>query len=244
MPLWSNGPLFDWCWFLRNFLTSNLSKLMLPLSSFMLLWRWWKCLCEYASWFQAAFKWKVQGSLSQENSLQRIKVLVLFRNILMRNFGNCSLPQASFDPCLFIGKMDIDICYVDDLIFWARNEDDIVELAIQLHAKGVDLEQEDNAVWFLGVHIKCNPNTGLLNMTQKGLIKQVLEILGLNVGTANGKFTPAKESLLPNMCMDSLPLEISTTVVWLECFCIFLVTHTLTLLMLSTVLQDICSAQS
>ncbi len=74
-----------------------------------------------------------------------IKVLVLFRNILMRNFGNCSLPQASFDPCLFIGKMDIDICYVDDLIFWARNENDIVELAIQLHAKGVDLEQEDNA---------------------------------------------------------------------------------------------------
>ncbi|KAL7448187.1 hypothetical protein ACHAXS_000133, partial [Conticribra weissflogii] len=81
-------------------------------------------------------------------------------------------------------------------------------------------------------------------MTQKGLIKQVFETLGLNVGTANGKFTPAKESLLPNMCMDSLPLEISTTVVWLDCFFILLVTLALTLLMLLTVLQDICSAQS
>ncbi len=89
-----------------------------------------------------------------------------------------------------------------------------------------------------------NPNTGFLNMMQKGLIKQVLETLGLNVGTANGKFTPAKESLLPNMCMENLPLVISTTVVWLECFCILLVTVTLTLLMLLTVLQDICSAQS
>ncbi len=29
-------------------------------------------------------------------------------------------------------------------------------------------------------------------MTQKGLIKKVLGTLGLNVGTANGKFTPDK----------------------------------------------------
>ncbi len=56
---------------------------------------------------------------------------------------------------------------VDDLIYWERNRKDIVELAIQLCAQGVDLEQVDDAARFLGVHIECNPNTGFLNMTQK-----------------------------------------------------------------------------
>ncbi len=49
----------------------------------------------------------------------------------------------------------------------ARNEKDIVELAIQLCSEGVDLEQEDDAARFLGVQIECDPNTGFLNMTQK-----------------------------------------------------------------------------
>ncbi|KAL7460131.1 hypothetical protein ACHAXS_000596 [Conticribra weissflogii] len=45
------------------------------------------------------------------------------------------------------------------------------------------------------------------------------------------------------MCTEILPLVISTTAVWLDNFSILLDTCTLTLLMLSTVLQDICSAQ-
>ncbi len=51
--------------------------------------------------------------------------------------------------CLFIGKKVIVICYVNDLIFWAWNEKDIVELAIHLHAVGVDLEQEGDVTRFL-----------------------------------------------------------------------------------------------
>ncbi|KAL7448995.1 hypothetical protein ACHAXS_000181 [Conticribra weissflogii] len=53
-----------------------------------------------------------------------------------------------------------------------------------------------------------------------------------------------KENLLPNMHTESLLLVFSITVVWFECSCILLDTHALTLLMLSIVLQDICSAQS
>ncbi len=52
--------------------------------------------------------------------------------------------------------MVIGICYVDDLIFLARNEKYTVELAIQLHAEGVDLEQEDDTA---GLHIEHNPET-------------------------------------------------------------------------------------
>ncbi|KAL7461061.1 LOW QUALITY PROTEIN: hypothetical protein ACHAXS_001497, partial [Conticribra weissflogii] len=65
------------------------------------------------------------------------------------------------------------------------------------HAGGVDLEEEDDAAAkFLGVHNKCNPNFGFMNMMQKGTIKQVLETLGLNIGNANGNFTPAKRKPL------------------------------------------------
>ena len=34
----------------------------------------------------------------------------------------CSMPQSELDPCLFIGDKVICICYVDDLLFWARDE--------------------------------------------------------------------------------------------------------------------------
>ncbi|KAL7460566.1 hypothetical protein ACHAXS_001012 [Conticribra weissflogii] len=63
--------------------------------------------------------------------------------------GNCCLPQAPFDTCLVIGEKVITICYVDDLIFWARNKKDIVELVIHLCAEGVDLEQDNEHAEFL-----------------------------------------------------------------------------------------------
>ncbi len=68
----------------------------------------------------------------------------------------------------------------------------IDNLAIQLHGEGVDLEQEHDATRFFGLYIKWNAQTGFLNMMQKDLIKPVLETLGLNIGTATGKFTPVK----------------------------------------------------
>ncbi len=61
-----------------------------------------------------------------------------------------------------------------------------------MHAKGDDLEQVDDDAGFLRFHIKHDPNTEFLNMMQKGLVNSVFEILGLDVGTANGKFTPVK----------------------------------------------------
>ncbi len=74
-------------------------------------------------------------------------------------------------PAVLLVKKVIAICYVDDLIFWARNEKDIFELAIKLHSKGADQEQKVYAAKFFGLHIKWNPNTRFLNMMQKGMIK-------------------------------------------------------------------------
>ena len=57
---------------------------------------------------------------------------------------------------------------------------------------GVDLEQEDDNAGFLGVTLEQDQETGLLKMKQTGLIKQVIEALGLDDGCAKGKYTPSE----------------------------------------------------
>ncbi len=63
---------------------------------------------------------------------------------------------------------------------------------MQLGGLGVDLEQDDDAAGFLGVTSEQDPETGLLEMKQTGLIKQVIEALGLDDGCAKGKYTPSE----------------------------------------------------
>ena len=54
------------------------------------------------------------------------------------------------------------------------------------------LEQEDDAAGFLGVDFVHDKSTGLIEMKQVGLIKRVIEALGLDDGYAKGKHTPAE----------------------------------------------------
>ena len=61
---------------------------------------------------------------------------------------------------------------------------------------GIDLEQEDDAAGFLGVTLKCDEITGLMEMKHLGLIDRVIDTLGLDAGMATGKFTPAESSPL------------------------------------------------
>ena len=67
--------------------------------------------------------------------------------------------------------------------------------AIQLRDLGVDLEQEDDAAGFLGVTLEQDPETSLLEMKQTGLIKHIIEAIGLD-GGAKGKFTPSESKPL------------------------------------------------
>ncbi len=46
------------------------------------------------------------------------------------------------------------IVYVDGIIFWSKDTEDINSSAMQLCELGVDLEQEDNSAEFLGVTLK------------------------------------------------------------------------------------------
>ena len=83
--------------------------------------------------------------------------------------------------------------YVDDLLFWAKDEDDIEALTAMLRSKGFLLEPEDNAAGFLGVRLHRHAD-GKLEMRQTGLIDRVVEALGLDVmdvKQASHKYTPS-----------------------------------------------------
>ncbi len=84
------------------------------------------------------------------------------------------------------------VVYDDDLIFWSRDVANIDRVAMELCKLRIALEQEDDAAGFLRVKMECNSNTGLLEMKQTGLIERVVEALGLDVGYARGKHTPAE----------------------------------------------------
>jgi hypothetical protein len=81
------------------------------------------------------------------------------------------LEQSKFDPCLFVGTKVIGVVYVNNIIFWSKDTEDTNSPTMQLCELGVNLEQEDNATGFLGVTLKQDPETGLLEMKQTGLIK-------------------------------------------------------------------------
>ena len=55
---------------------------------------------------------------------------------------------------------------------------------MKLRGVGVDLEQEDDAAGFLGVCLERDPDTGLLEMNQTGLIefwRLLASMLGLSM---------------------------------------------------------------
>ncbi len=63
--------------------------------------------------------------------------------------------------------------------------------AMQLRELGVDLKREDDVARFLGVTLEWDPETGLLEMKQTGLII-VIKTLGLDDGIVKGNYTPSE----------------------------------------------------
>ncbi len=108
---------------------------------------------------------------------------------------------------------------------------DIVALTVPLYSEWVDLMQEDDVARFLGVHIECNLKTGFLNLErsdQTSVGNSWPLALMLDLQTESSHIP--KESILPNLWMESLTLVISTSEMWLEWSYVLLDTCILTLL--------------
>ena len=66
------------------------------------------------------------------------------------------------------------------MLLFARDMKDIDNVLHRLtHKQGMGLEVEDDVSAFLGVHIECNDTTGEITMTQRGLIKRIINALGV-----------------------------------------------------------------
>ena len=97
-----------------------------------------------------------------------------FYQCLTKKLEACGLRHLEFDPCLPIVERFLWIVYVDDIIFWARNKDDIHDPEMELQELGIDLEHEYDVAEFTGVTLEQDLKTGLLYMIQNGIFNVLL----------------------------------------------------------------------
>jgi hypothetical protein len=79
--------------------------------------------------------------------------------------------------------------YVDDTLFYSPKPEYIDEVIQKLRDAEMELEEEGSVAGFLGVHIERNKKDGSIKLTQKGLIKRIIETL--NIQHLPVKHTPA-----------------------------------------------------
>eukprot|EP00956_Cyclotella_meneghiniana_P006978 scaffold9391_cov39-Cyclotella_meneghiniana.AAC.11 len=122
-----------------------------------------------------------------------------FFRYLVKKLGSEGLKQSEHDPCLFIGPQTIVICYVDDLLFFSKSENDIDNIISNLHSNGVQIRKEGSAEGFLGVDVQrvSKGPVQQIKLTQHGLTKRVVEALGLCSNYSNAISTPAENAPLP-----------------------------------------------
>jgi hypothetical protein len=123
-----------------------------------------------------------------------------FFQYLTKHMEAIGLAQSKKDPCLFIGSDIIAVVYVDDILFFARNDSRITEVIDALKQAGVAIRREGTAEGFLGVDIKRSTNKdgkATLTLLQTGLTKRIVEALGLNTNLSTKLATPAETSPLP-----------------------------------------------
>ena len=125
-----------------------------------------------------------------------------FWKYLTEKMQDVGLEQSKFDSCLFIGKKVIAVAYVDDILFWAKDDADITSVMVQLRESGLLLEKESDAAGFLGVDIQvlekdADGRATKLELTQTGLIDRIITNLGLDGGPEGNKSVPAGTKPLP-----------------------------------------------
>lgn len=107
------------------------------------------------------------------------------------------------DPCLFISDKVICLLYVDDTLFYSPKPEYIDEVIQKLRDEGMDLEEEGSVAGFLGIHIEHNEVDGTIKLTQKGLIKRIIDTL--NISHLPLKHMPAAPNPLVVLDADGKP---------------------------------------
>jgi hypothetical protein len=100
---------------------------------------------------------------------------------------------------LFIGARVIAVIYVDDILFYAKDDNKITKVITSLqrdHDHGVAIWREGDAEGFVGVSIERRSDSKLV-LTQTGLTKRIVKALGLCSSFSTAISTPAETAPLP-----------------------------------------------
>jgi predicted RNA binding protein YcfA (HicA-like mRNA interferase family) len=130
---------------------------------------------------------------------------------------------SKYDPCLLFKKGMMLVVYVDNVGIAAKMPEDVDDLIKRLRNQGFQLTRESSFLEFLGIKFETNPVDGSVNMTQKGLIKKIIETAGMI--DCNPNWTPASISPL-GLDPNGEPMEESWSYRYVVGMLLYLTTNT------------------
>lgn len=105
---------------------------------------------------------------------------IQFFKFLKEKLEKCGfVQQLDVDPCLFVSKTVICLVYVDDTLFFSKDDAEIEKVLKALDQLDLTFTREDDVAGFLGVHIRRSAGTGEIELTQTGLTDRIIEALGV-----------------------------------------------------------------
>ena len=113
---------------------------------------------------------------------------------LKERLESVGFKQSACDPCLFYQGGIICLCYVDDCVFFSKDNEMLEKVVQDIKDAELDLNVEDDVAGFLGVLLTKNDD-GTISLTQTCLIQRILDALGLK--ECNSTKTPAQKAALP-----------------------------------------------
>ena len=96
---------------------------------------------------------------------------------------------------LSLGKNILVITWVDDILIYGRRQEDVDNLIRNLQEDGFVIRKEGTAEGYLGLNVQRDGNKTIL--TQPGLIKRIIERLGLSRKFSTAVSTAAEQAPLP-----------------------------------------------
>ena len=103
--------------------------------------------------------------------------------------------QNNADPCLFVHQDMIYLVYVDDYLFFAKDDSRFEKILKKLLGENLTLEREDDVAGFLEDNLNVNQESETVELLQSGLIDRIITAMGLD--NANSISTPAEYEGLP-----------------------------------------------
>jgi hypothetical protein len=111
-------------------------------------------------------------------------------NHLKKTLEDHGLKQSKSDPCMYCGDGVICLTYVDDCLFFGKDQAVIDNKIARIQASGLKLTVEEDIFAFLGVEIVRKAN-GDIELRQRGLIDKILLTCGMT--HCNTKSTPCNQ---------------------------------------------------